>query len=295
MYLARVRTQEGAVCAARIDEGTLVTLGHLSPEVPDDPIGLLDRFGVEALAVEAQRAWEGAGTRLAISAAVFAPPVKRCSKLVCLALNYRKHAEEGNLTPPEQPVLFFKPPTTIVGHEEPVECPRRSTRLDYEVELAVVISRTAKNVPAESWQDVVAGYTILNDVTARDLQLRSIEANEPWDRSKGFDTFAPLGPYLVTPDEVPDPHDLVLETRVGTRVAQQSNTSMMLFRIPELIEDITAGITLEPGDVIGTGTPEGIGPAYDGETMEASVGHLGVLRNRVIFEAAAEPLGAAPS
>lgn len=293
MFLARVRTKGGLVCAARVDESSLVTLGHLAPDTADDPLGLLDRFGADGLATQAERARGENGRLVAVEDVTFAPPVKRCSKLVCLALNYRKHAEEGNLRPPGAPVLFFKPPTTIVAHDEPVVCPRRSQRLDYEVELAVVISRRAKNVPADSWQDVVAGYTILNDVTARDIQLRAIEANEPWDRSKGFDTFAPLGPYLVTPDEVPDPHDLVLETRVGDRVAQHSNTGMMLFRIPELIEDITAGITFQPGDVIGTGTPEGIGPAYHGETMEAEVGHFGVLRNPVVFES--ESLEAVPS
>jgi 5-oxopent-3-ene-1,2,5-tricarboxylate decarboxylase/2-hydroxyhepta-2,4-diene-1,7-dioate isomerase len=283
------------VVAARIGNGTLLRLDSLAADAPDDPLALLDEYGVEGLLAWATRLQEdGKATGLLVreDEVVFEPPVGRCSKLVCVALNYHAHAVEGDFQVPVEPVIFFKPSTTLVGHDQPVICPPRASRLDYEVELGVVIGKSVTDLPAERWQEAVAGYTILNDVTARDLQLRAMEANAPWDRSKGFDTFAPLGPYLVTPDEVGDPHELDLEVRIGDRVLQSSNTRHMIFRIPELLEDISAGITLERGDVIGTGTPDGIGPAEHGEVMEATISALGTLRSPVVFAAERVPTSA---
>jgi 5-oxopent-3-ene-1,2,5-tricarboxylate decarboxylase/2-hydroxyhepta-2,4-diene-1,7-dioate isomerase len=277
--------------ATRVAPGTLMRLDSLAPGVPDDPLQLLDEYGAEGLAAKARELQEsGEAPLLKEDKVRFEAPVARCSKLVCVALNYHAHASEGDQTPPTEPVIFFKPSTSIVGHGQAVVRPARSLRLDYEVELAVVIGKRVRDLPRERWQEAVAGYTILNDITARDLQLDAIEANIPWDRSKGFDTFAPIGPYLVTPDDVPAPDDLDLEIRVGDRVLQSSNTRHMIFDIPCLIEDISNGITLEPGDVIGTGTPDGIGPVEHGDVMEATVGHLGTLRSPVQCATAGSPL-----
>jgi 5-oxopent-3-ene-1,2,5-tricarboxylate decarboxylase/2-hydroxyhepta-2,4-diene-1,7-dioate isomerase len=282
VFLARVRIANETVAVARVAPATLLRLDSLAAGAPDDTLQLLEDFGVDGLTAKVQELYEsGNGVLVADDDVEFEAPVSRCAKLVCVALNYRAHASEGDLTPPTEPVIFFKPSTSIVGHGKPVIRPARSERLDYEVELAVIIGKRVRDLPRERWQEAVAGYTIFNDITARDLQLDAIEANVPWDRSKGFDTFAPVGPYLVTPDEVPDPHDLDLEIRVGDRVLQSSNTKHMIFDLGYLLEDISAGITLEPGDIIGTGTPDGIGPVEHGDVMEATVGNLGTLRSPV--------------
>jgi 2-keto-4-pentenoate hydratase/2-oxohepta-3-ene-1,7-dioic acid hydratase in catechol pathway len=292
VFLARIRTDNGIVVAARVAPGTLVRLDSLVPHAPDDPLALLLEFDPAELQRRTVALWteakESGSPPLTEDSVEFEPPVARCGKVVCVALNYVAHATEGNFTPPTEPIIFFKPPTSLIGHNQTVVCPARSTRLDYEVELAVVIGTRARNVDAAQWEDVVAGYTIFNDVTARDLQLSAIASNSPWDRSKGFDTFAPLGPYLVTRDEIADPHALDLEIRIGDRVLQRSNTCHMIFPLPELIADISDGMTLEPGDVIGTGTPDGIGPAANGQVMEATIEVLGTLRSPVVFAAETE-------
>jgi 2-keto-4-pentenoate hydratase/2-oxohepta-3-ene-1,7-dioic acid hydratase in catechol pathway len=292
VFLARIRTDNGIVVAARVAPGTLVRLDSLVPHAPDDPLALLLEFDTVELRGHAQALWEAANESgsepLTEDSVEFEPPVARCGKLVCVALNYLAHAQEGEQTPPHEPIIFFKPTTSLIGHNQTVVCPIRSERLDYEVELAVVIGTRARNVDATDWESVVAGYTIFNDVTARDLQLSAIAANSPWDRSKAFDTFAPLGPYLVTRDEIADPQELDLEIRIGDTVLQRSNTRHMIFPLPELIADISDGMTLEPGDVIGTGTPDGIGPAANGQVMEATIEGLGTLRSPVVFAADAE-------
>lgn len=290
MFLARVRIVNETVVAARVGPDTLVRLDSLTATGSDDPLDLLAEFPAEALAEKVDQLARRPELLVAEESVRFEPPVGRCSKLVCVALNYRAHAEEGELDLPAAPVIFFKPSTAMVGHGEPVVRPWRSTRLDYEVELAVVIGKRVRDLAPEQWQEAIAGYTVLNDITARDLQLEAMAANVPWDRSKGFDTFAPLGPYLVTPDEVPDPHDLDLEIRIGGRVLQSSNTRNMIFDIPHLLADMSYGMTLEPGDVIATGTPDGIGPVENGDVMEATVEHLGTLRSPVVFLTEGSPL-----
>jgi 5-oxopent-3-ene-1,2,5-tricarboxylate decarboxylase / 2-hydroxyhepta-2,4-diene-1,7-dioate isomerase len=226
-----------------------------------------------------------------------AVPLRPLRNMMCLGKNFREHAIEFAAyssdaeTIPAYPIVFTKAPEALCGAEDPIEVRRAvGAALDYEVELAVVIGKKVCDLPRERWREAVAGYTIFNDITARDLQLEAIEANLPWDRSKGFDTFGPIGPYLVTPEDVPDPHDLDLEIRVGDRVLQSSNTRHMIFDIPRLLEDISAGMTLEPGDIIGTGTPEGIGPVEHGDVMEATVGNLGTLRSPVHCATEGAPL-----
>jgi 2-keto-4-pentenoate hydratase/2-oxohepta-3-ene-1,7-dioic acid hydratase in catechol pathway len=204
------------------------------------------------------------------------PPVSP-TKIVCVGLNYRDHAKELSMEIPETPVLFLKPPSAVIGHEDKIIYPPSSSRVDYEAELAVVICKRCKNISAERAEDVIAGYTCFNDVTARDLQQKDGQ----WTRAKSFDTFASLGPYLATPDEL-DISDAKITCRVNGETRQESNTSNLIFDIPYLIEFITEIMTLEVGDVIATGTPSGVGEMHRGDTVEVEVQGIGTLRNEVV-------------
>lgn len=285
MHLARVRLDSNRVAlAVLLEPGRLLVLD--GPEnVSDDPIATLQALGAERLGeiVQAKSA-EPSAVFLDEETAEFDVPVPHPQKIICLALNYADHAMEGNLTTPEYPVIFFKPPSSLLAHRATVRNPARSSRLDYELELAVVIGARACKVEAANWESVVSGYMVFNDVTARDLQMTSIQRNESWDHSKGFDTFGPCGPYLVTKNEIDDPMNLDLSLHVDGELRQSSNTRHMVFGIPKLIEWISDGITLEPGDIIATGTPSGIGPVEPGQTMKASIEGLGTLVNTVTFE-----------
>ncbi len=210
-------------------------------------------------------------------------PILEPSKVVAVGANYWDHCREANIKPPRQPVLFAKFPSAIVGPEAFVEWdPGLTSAVDYEAELAVVIGAPARRVPAMNAFDAVFGYTCANDVTARDLQ----HGDGQWVRGKSLDTFLPLGPALVTKDEVPDPGNLAISCRVNGALLQHSRTSEMIFHIPTLIEFMTRAFTLLPGDVILTGTPHGTG-AYrtpkvllaDGDIVEVEIESLGMLRN----------------
>ena len=197
------------------------------------------------------------------------------SKIVCVGRNYRDHAAElGNPMPPE-PLLFLKAPSAVVAHEEEIVLPRVSANVQHEGELAVVIGRRARRLAdSENPLDYVLGYTCLNDVTARDLQQRDVQ----FTRAKSFDTFCPVGPYVVS--DV-DPLDLHVETRVNGAVRQRGRTSMMAFSVPYLVRYVSHAMTLEPGDILSTGTPAGVGPLLAGDTVEVEVEGVGTLRNFV--------------
>jgi 2-keto-4-pentenoate hydratase/2-oxohepta-3-ene-1,7-dioic acid hydratase in catechol pathway len=287
MFLCRIRTDAGTVAAVRLDDETLLDLSPIAGAAGDDLVALLQAHGVDELgAAVAALAASDAAVRVPVASARFDVSVARPQKIVCVALNYVAHAQEGAQAVPTEPVIFFKPPSSLLPHGETVRCPARSSRLDFEVELAVVIGTRARDVAVDDWRDVVLGYTVLNDMTARDLQLVAIEKNQPWDHSKGFDTFAPCGPYLVTADEIADPGSLDLSLTTDGVVRQSSNTRHMVFGVPELISVISAGITLEPGDIIATGTPSGIGRVDDGGTMVATVEGVGSLVNTAAYERA---------
>ena len=196
------------------------------------------------------------------------------SKVVCIGKNYYAHAMEMQSTPPEQPLLFLKPSTTVVGPEDAILYPPDSTRVDYEAELGIVISRRCKDVPAERFSDVVLGYTCINDVTARDLQAKDGQ----WTRAKGYDTFCPIGPWIETGL---DPFSVRVESRLNGKVCQSESTSIMMHNVAKLVAYITRVMTLLPGDVIATGTPAGIGPMQVGDVVEIEVEGIGVLKNRV--------------
>lgn len=202
------------------------------------------------------------------------PPVYP-SKIVCVGRNYREHAEElGNQVPPE-PLLFLKPPSAIIGPNQAIVYPEMSQRVDYEGELAVIIKKKAKNLSErDNWQDYVLGYACFNDVTARDLQLKDVQ----FTRAKSFDTFAPIGPCLVTDL---DPTAVHLKTFLNGQLVQSGNTRNMIFPVPFLIRYISKIMTLEPGDVIATGTPAGVGPMQPGDWVDVQIEGIGTLSNIV--------------
>jgi 2-keto-4-pentenoate hydratase/2-oxohepta-3-ene-1,7-dioic acid hydratase in catechol pathway len=201
-------------------------------------------------------------------------PVIPRSKVVCIGKNYADHAAEMDSEVPQEPIIFIKPNTSVTGPNETIIWPKMSERVDHEVELAVVIGRICKEVPAEKSADVIFGYTIANDVTARDLQKRDGQ----WSRAKGFDTFCPLGPWIDT-EFVPGNQKIT--ATLNGELKQSANLSSMIFKIPKIIEFVTNVMTLLPGDVILTGTPAGIGPMPAGATISLSIDGLGTLNNKV--------------
>ena len=208
-----------------------------------------------------------------LSAAQLLPPVTP-SKIVCVGRNYRDHAKELGNEVPAEPLLFFKPPSSLLSPAGTVLMPPASARVDFEGELALVIGRRASKLkPDADWRSYVRGYTIANDVTARDLQKKDGQ----WTRAKGFDTFCPVGPLVS--DEVDPESGLTVETRVNGELRQHGSTTDFIFSIPELLAYITAAITLEPGDLLLTGTPAGVGPLAAGDRVEVSISGLGVLTN----------------
>jgi len=222
-----------------------------------------------------------------LSAVTLLSPIPRPPKFICVGLNYRDHAMESNMAIPKVPTIFSKFSNVVIGPGENIVLPPESTQPDYEAEFAVVIGPGGRRISAAKAMDHVFGYTIVNDVSARDLQL----ATTQWLMGKTCDTFAPMGPWIVTKDEIADPHALDISLEIGGEVLQNSNTRELIFKIPELIEFISSVVTLEPGDIISTGTPAGVGfarkpPRYlkDGDECVVRVQGLGELRNPVVAE-----------
>lgn len=210
------------------------------------------------------------------------PCVARPSKIICVGLNYAKHAEETNAPIPKEPILFFKATSAICGPYDNVIIPKRSVKTDWEVELAVIIGKKASYVEKEDANNYIAGYALHNDYSEREFQL---ERNGQWVKGKSADSFAPLGPWLVTPDTIPDPHNLNLWLKVNDTITQSSNTNDMIFKVPYLISYISHFMTLLPGDIISTGTPFGVGlglnpPKYlnEGDVVTLGIDFLGTQR-----------------
>ncbi len=218
---------------------------------------------------------------------ILAPIPRTRKNIICLAVNYYEHADETGIDKPRYPVFFTKPPTSIIGPDAPILFPKSTSEVDYEVELAFVFGKQGKDVSERDAYNYVAGYTILNDVTARDFQRN----HKQYFKGKSMDTFAPMGPYLVTKDEVSDPDNLKISLELNGVGMQNSNTRNMIFKIPSLIRFITTDMTVEPGDVVATGTPSGVGftrkpPIYlkPGDIVKASVEKLGILQNSVVSQ-----------
>ncbi len=213
-------------------------------------------------------------------------PVITPSKIICLGLNYRDHAEEGGVAVPEEPVIFMKPRTAIIGTEESIVKPSFVGKLDYEVELAIIIGRKGKNISVTDAKNYIFGYTVFNDISARDIQFRDGQ----WTRGKSFDTFAPIGPCITTTGQIGDPKNLCLYTRVNGETRQNSSTKKMIFNVYEIVYHLSRVMTLEPCDIIATGTPAGVAafmkpePRFlrPGDTVEVEIEKIGTLRNRVI-------------
>lgn len=218
------------------------------------------------------------------SSVKLAAPVPRPGKIICIGLNYRNHAIESGAEIPKTPIIFSKFVTCVAGPHDPILLPAGSDQVDYEAELAVVIGRRAKNVKIEQAMDCVFGYTNFNDVSARDMQF----ADGQWQRGKSCDTFAPFGEFVATKDEISDPHNLRIQFRLNGQTLQNSNTNELIFDIPAIIEFLSRAVTLEPGDIIATGTPPGVGfarkpPIFlkDGDVAEVEIEGLGALSNPV--------------
>jgi 2-keto-4-pentenoate hydratase/2-oxohepta-3-ene-1,7-dioic acid hydratase in catechol pathway len=222
-----------------------------------------------------------------LSSVTLLAPIPRPPKLICVGLNYRDHALEAKMEIPKVPTIFAKFATAVIGPGQPIVLPKNSTQPDYEAEFAFVIGTGGRHIRAEEWEEHVFGYTLLNDVSARDFQM----ATSQWMMGKTFDTFAPMGPHLVTADEIADPHALDISLRINGEVLQQSNTRQLIFKIPELVAYLSSVCTLEPGDVVSTGTPAGVGYARNpprflqpGDDVVISVDQIGELRNPVVAE-----------
>jgi 2-keto-4-pentenoate hydratase/2-oxohepta-3-ene-1,7-dioic acid hydratase in catechol pathway len=227
------------------------------------------------------------GSRARLEQVRLLAPIPRPPKIACVGLNYMDHVQETRLTLPDVPTIFSKFPTAVIGPEAPIVLPKVSTKPDYEAELAFVIGRGGRNIPAELWREHVFGYTCFNDVSARDFQM----ATTQWVIGKSFDTFAPMGPWIVSADEVPDPHALDISLTLDGEVMQSSNTRHLIFKIPDLIEHLSAVCTLEPGDVVSTGTSGGVGfarkpPRYlrAGDRVDVRIEGIGELSNPVVAE-----------
>ncbi len=273
--------------ACGLVEGQYVDVNAADSAMPVSLRELLER-GPDDL----RRAWsalrsgpvtyEPGGTRLL-------PPVPDPRKIICIGLNYRDHAAESGVPVPPEPVLFSKYPTALIGHLDRIVLPRVSHQVDYEAELVVVIGQGGKHISREKAGEHIGGYTIGHDVSARDWQLN--KPAKQWMAGKTFDTFAPTGPELVTPDELPDPHNLGIRLRLNGQTMQDSSTSQLIFGVDELIAYLSQIVTLEPGDLIFTGTPPGVGMARKppvwlkpGDVVEVEIDGLGILRNSVVAE-----------
>jgi len=244
-----------------------------------------------AAALERLRVWTldaPAGQVVPLAGVRLLAPLPRPPKIICIGLNYRDHALESKAEIPSVPTVFSKYATAVIGPDAEIVLPKGSAEPDYEAELAFVVGKGGRYIPKENWQEHVFGYTNFHDVSARDCQA----ATSQWMIGKTFDTFAPIGPAIVTADEVPDPHQLRIQMIINGEVLQDSNTSELVFRIPDLIEHLSSVFTLEPGDVVSTGTPAGVGEARTpprwlrpGDETVVRISGLGELRNRVRAEA----------
>lgn len=224
------------------------------------------------------------GDAFTLDAVKVKSPLPRPPGVFCLGFNYRSHAPELKRPIPEVPIIFMKPSKAVVGPEDDILLPKVATRVDFEVELTIVMGKGGRNIPRAKAYERIFGYTILNDITARDIQQKDFSLSRPWLRSKGFDSFAPMGPCVVTQDEIENPMNLELALKVNGEERQHSNTKEMIFDIPSIVEYVSAFTTLEPGSVIATGTPEKIGQLHDKDLVEAYVEKIGTLRNRAVQE-----------
>ncbi len=283
MKLVSYQVSDNRVHLGAVRDEQIINLNEASGgTLPDDMLRFLQLGG--AAMQTAREALENSAGELPLDSARLLSPVPNPSKIVAIGLNYMDHIREADIGVPELATMFCKYPSAVIGSGEDIRWSTDLTdQVDYEAELAVVIGKTARNVDAEVAYDYIAGYMNCNDVSARDLQFKP---GDQWLRGKCLDTFCPLGPYLVTRDEIPDPHRLSIKCMLNDRVMQDSNTCEMIYDIPYLIEYLSAAFTLLPGDIIATGTPHGVGAFRDppvwlksGDIVTVEVEGLGRLSN----------------
>ncbi len=269
---------------ALVGADRVVDFSQVAPSLPGDMIGLL-RGGEAALAAARQAA--GSSQTIALADVKLLAPVPHPDKIICIGLNYSDHAAETGQPIPKFPIVFSKYSNTVIATGENIVLPRVSNEVDYEAELGFVIGKTARHVSAANALEYIAGYMPINDVSARDYQTRISQ----WTMGKTFDTFAPMGPALVTSDEVGDPGNLAISLTINGETLQNSNTNKLIFGVPQLVEALTEVMTLQPGDVVSTGTPPGVGMARNpkrymrpGDVVNITIEKLGTLSNPVVAE-----------
>ena len=282
MRLATIQTTAGARAAVQVD-ANYVDIAATDPKLPASVRGLLEA-GPAALQAAAAAAKSSTAVKYPAAQVKVLAPIPDPHKIICLGLNYRDHAAESGAPIPKEPILFSKYATAIIGPGDAIVLPSVSTEVDYEAELVIVVGKGGRHLKLEDAVSHVAGYMVGHDVSARDWQLKKDQ--KQWMVGKTFDTFAPIGPVLVTADEVGDPHALGIKLRLNGQTMQDSNTEQMIFRVGEILTYLSQVFTLQPGDIIFTGTPPGVGAARKppvflkpGDVVEVEIDKLGVLRN----------------
>lgn len=260
-------------------DGKIVDLREIFPQIPDISEAFFRDGWLEKVA-----GVKNPGRKIE---ARIASPIHRPSKIICLGKNYAEHAKEGGFENAEKPLIFCKTPNALSGPYDPIILPKSSSQVDWEVELAVIIAKQGKRINKKDAFDYVAGFTVMNDVSGREAQF----SDSQWFRGKSFDSFAPTGPFIVTPDEIEDVNNLRLTAVVDGKIMQDGNTMDMIFDIPAIIENISEDITLIPGDIISTGTPAGVGIFRDppvvlkpGNVVECYIEKIGTIINKVVNE-----------
>ena len=269
--------QKGNIKPGLWKDGNIVDLREIFPEIPDISETFFREGWLEKVAEV-----KNPGRKIEVR---IASPIHRPSKIICLGKNYAEHAKEGGFENPEKPLLFCKTPNALSGPYDPIILPRSSGQVDWEVELAIIIGKEGKRIAKTDAFDYVAGFTVMNDVSGRQAQF----SDSQWFRGKSFDSFAPAGPFIVTPDEIDDVNNLRLTAVVDGEIMQNGNTRNMIFDIRAIIENISEDITLIPGDIISTGTPAGVGIFRDppvvlkpGNVVECRIEQIGAIINKVV-------------
>jgi len=280
-------THRGSTRIGVADGDQVVDLSSAAPELPTEMVALLEAG--DAALDAARAAAAGESVSIPLAEVHLESPVLRPPKILAVGLNYADHIAETGLDTPKVPVIFNKQRTSAHPPGDPFHLPRASDKLDYEGELGVVIGKPCRHVPRERAREVIAGYTIVDDVTVRDWQVRA----PTMTMGKSWDTHCPMGPWIVTPDEIPDPHTLELRTWVNGELRQHSNTKHLIYDCDDLIEHLSTAFTLEPGDVISTGTPSGVGIGFkprrflaEGDVVRIAIDGIGEIENAVIAEPA---------
>ncbi|HZZ77933.1 MAG TPA: fumarylacetoacetate hydrolase family protein [Gemmataceae bacterium] len=287
MRLASIETWAGPRAAVLVGE-SFVDIHATEPNLPGNVRQILEG-GAEMLRAVGEVAKRPNAVKVPANQVKYHAPVVDPRKIICIGLNYKDHAAESGAAIPKDPILFSKYPTSLIGHGETIVLPRVSQEVDYEAELVIVVGKKGRHLTAKNALEHVAGYMVGHDVSARDWQLK--KDGKQWMVGKTFDTFAPAGPVLVTADEVKNSQNLAIRLRLNGEVMQDSNTNQLIFGVAEILAYLSQVFTLEPGDLIYTGTPPGVGMARkppvflkDGDVVEVEIEGLGVLRNPVVQE-----------